>query len=187
MTPKAPTLVGALSERQLFEAVHRRMSAIAGRGASDLDDLVQVAAEQVFRSLSRFEGRSHLSTWIYAICYRVLLRQRRWYRRWGVSHSLEDLELEPSDDEATPSAALEAQERARLLHEALSSLSDKYRTVVVLHDLEELAVAEISRIVEAGEGTVRSRLRDGRKQLAKILQQTAAQSAGYGGQHELST
>jgi len=163
------------------------MSAIAGRGASDLDDLVQVAAEQAFRSLPRFQGRSAVSTWIYSICYRVLLRQRRWYRRWGVSYSLEDLELEPGCDEATPSAALEAQERARLLHTALASLSDKYRAVVVLHDLEELAVREICRIVDAGEGTVRSRLRDGRKQLAKILQQTAAESAAFGGQHELST
>ena len=162
------------------------MSAIAGRGASDLDDLVQVAAEQVFRSLPRFEGRSDLSTWLYSICYRVLLRQRRWYSRWGVTFSLEDLELEPSCDEPTPSAALEARDRARLLHDGLSRLSDKYRAVVVLHDLEELAVREISGIVEAGEATVRSRLRDGRKQLARILHQTAAESAAYEGQHELT-
>lgn len=162
------------------------MSAIAGRGASDLDDLVQSAAEQVFRSLPRFEGRSDLSTWLYSICYRVLLRQRRWYRRWGVSFSLEDLELEPSSAEPTPSAALEARERARVLHAALARLSNKYRAVVVLHDLEDVAVRDISRIVEAGEGTVRSRLRDGRKQLAKILHQAAADGTAYGGQHELT-
>lgn len=183
---KGPSQLETPSERQLFAAVHHRMSAIAGRGASDLDDLVQIAAEQAFRSLPRFEGRSDLSTWLYSICYRVLLRQRRWYRRWGVSFSLEDLALEPSCSEETPAAALEARERARLLHAALSRLSNKYRAVVVLHDLEELAVRDISRIVEAGETTVRSRLRDGRKQLAKILHQAAAESAVYGGQHELT-
>ena len=41
--------------------------------------------------------------------------------------------------------------------------------MVILHDIEERSIPEIARIVGAGELTVRSRLRDGRKQLAKLL------------------
>jgi RNA polymerase sigma-70 factor (ECF subfamily) len=177
-----------LSERQLFEAVHRRMCALAGHGASDLDDLVQVAAEQVFRGLGSFEGRSELMTWVYAVCYRVLLKNRRWYRRWRLRFSFEDeAELEgASDDDDDASLALEVRERARLLRSALARLSDKYRTVVVLHDLEDLPVKDIARIVDAGELTVRSRLRDGRKQLHKILQEHAA-NASSRGHHELTS
>jgi RNA polymerase sigma-70 factor, ECF subfamily len=175
-----------LSERQLFEAVHRRMCALAGHGASDLDDLVQVAAEQVFRGLGSFEGRSELMTWVYAICYRVLLKNRRWYKRWRLRFSFEDeTEFERASDDVDASVALEVRERAQRLRVALSRLSDKYRTVVVLHDLEELPVNEIARIVDAGELTVRSRLRDGRKQLQRILNEHAA-NASSRGHHELT-
>jgi RNA polymerase sigma-70 factor, ECF subfamily len=175
-----------LSERQLFEAVHRRMCALAGNGASDLDDLVQVAAEQVFRGLGSFEGRSELTTWVYAVCYRVLLKNRRWYQRWRLRFSFEDeSEFERASDDVDASVALEVRERAQRLRVALSRLSDKYRTVVVLHDLEELPVNEIARIVEAGELTVRSRLRDGRKQLQRILNEQAA-NASSRGHHELT-
>ena len=60
-------------------------------------------------------------------------------------------------------------EAARELHATLALLSEKYRAVVILHDIEERPVAEIAEIVGSGELTVRSRLRDGRKQLAKLL------------------
>lgn len=163
------------------------MYSLAGRGASDLEDLVQVAAEQVFRSVGTFQGRSDLTTWIYSICYRVLLRQRLWYRRWQLRFTLPDDELpDPATDELSASAALEARERALQLRQALAQLSDKYRAVVVLHDLEGLSVREIASIVDTGELTVRSRLRDGRKQLYKVLQAAAAASA-HGGKHELTS
>jgi DNA-directed RNA polymerase specialized sigma24 family protein len=63
-------------------------------------------------------------------------------------------------------------------------MTDKYRVVVVLHDLEELEVKAVAAIVGAGELTVRSRLRDGRKQLRKLLEAQAALDIS-GGQHEL--
>lgn len=167
----------------MFAAVYGRMRALAGSGASDLDDMVQIAAEQVFRSLDSFDGRSELTTWIYAICYRVLLRQRRWYRRWQLRFTSDEPPQVASDD-AAPSAELEARERAGQLHAVLARLSDKYRAVVVLHDLEGLSIKDVAAVVGAGELTVRSRLRDGRKQLRKLLLTTAADE--FGGQHELT-
>ena len=162
------------------------MCALAGRGASDLDDLVQLAAEQVFRSLPSFGGRSDLMTWVYAICYRVLLKNRRWYSRFRLRFSQGDgEELERASEDDAPSELLEARERAQQLHGALARLSDKYRAVVVLHDLEELPVREIADIVGAGELTVRSRLRDGRKRLKQFLHEDAAEAPPRG-HHELT-
>jgi RNA polymerase sigma-70 factor, ECF subfamily len=169
-TPGAsPGAIHLVSERELFEALYRRMAALAGRGAPDLDDLVQLAAEQVIKCRENFEGRSELSTWIYGVCYRVLLKQRRWYRRWSVRFRLEqEGDPMPSDD-TMPSAMLERRERARRLQAALDRLSERHRTVVVLHDVEELTIAEIAGIVGSNELTVRSRLRDGRKRLRTLL------------------
>lgn len=161
------------------------MRALAGRSAPDLDDLVQVAAEQVFRSVGSFDGRSDVSTWIYSICYRVLLRHRSWYRRWRARFVLAERDLDLASDEPLPTALLEARERALHLQLALAQLSDKYRAVVVLHDIEELDVRQVASIVGAGELTVRSRLRDGRKQLHRLLR-AEADHGPYGGKHELS-
>ena len=158
-----------LTDRQLYEAVHARMRSLAGANAGDLEDLIQVAAQQTFRSVSRFDGRCELKTWVYSVCYRVLLNQRRWYRRWRLRFS----PIEPNDDAAdeapTPADLVEARSRTRQLQRVLGRMSDKYRAVVVLHDLEELKVSEVALIVAASELTVRSRLRDGRKRLRALL------------------
>jgi RNA polymerase sigma-70 factor (ECF subfamily) len=191
--PKAPADEGArradaraLSERELFEVLYRRMRALAGANAPDLDDLVQLAAEQVFKRLPSFEGRSEFLTWVYAVCYRVLLKQRRWYRRWSLRFRLEQ-ENDPVPsvtDEALPSANIERRERARSLQAGLARLSEQHRAVIVLHDLEEMSIAEVAVIVDCNELTARSRLRDGRKRLRAWLSSDAA--FAYGGQHELT-
>jgi RNA polymerase sigma-70 factor, ECF subfamily len=175
-----------LTDRQLYEAVHRRMRALAGPSAPDLDDLIQLAAEQTFRSLERFDGRCEMGTWIYSVCYRVLLMQRRWYRRFRLRFTpLEPEDGEVWNEQATAPELLEARARSQALHRALGRLSDKYRAVVILHDLDEQNVAQIATIVGANELTVRSRLRDGRKQLGKLLRAEADQKP-FGASHELN-
>ena len=54
--------------------------------------------------------------------------------------------------------------------EALNSLSEKFRLVVMLYYIEGFKTSEISQILDIPEGTVRSRLARGREQLAGLLQ-----------------
>jgi len=159
----------ASTERELFEVVYERMGALA-RGASDFDDLVQLAAEQVFRSLPSFAGRSEIETWIFGVCYRVLLSQRRWYWRFRQRFVSDSRAIEArADNGADAHELLEAEQRLLLLHRALGRMSEKYRAVLVLYYLEGIESAQIARIVQTNELTVRSRLRDGRKQLLELL------------------
>jgi RNA polymerase sigma-70 factor, ECF subfamily len=156
----------------VFRLVYRQMHALAGR-SQDLNDLAQTAAEQVFRSLSSFEGRSAPSTWTYRICYHTLLKRRRFYQRWLRRFAYaEDVGSERVLVETAPDGGqlFERRERIRRLRAALDRVSPKRRAVVILHDLEEVEIAEIAAIVGAKETTVRSRLRDGRRQLAEELQ-----------------
>jgi RNA polymerase sigma-70 factor (ECF subfamily) len=161
---------GARTERELFELVYRRMRTLA-LAAPDFDDLVQLAAEQVFRSLPSFDGRSEIETWIFGVCYRVLLSQRRWYWRFRQRFVSDSDAIEAHEDDAASSAheSLEAEQRLALLHRALGRMSDKYRVVLVLYYLEGIESGQIAQIVQSNELTVRSRLRDGRKQLLKLL------------------
>ena len=156
------------STDDVFELVYGQMRSLAGK-RSDFDDLVQIAAEQVLRSLPSFEGRSKLSTWTYRICYLTVLRHDRWYRRWLRRFTLTergDLDCHAIAHEAP---TIEEVERAARLRRAIDELSPKRRAVVVLHDLEGHSIENIARIVAAKPLTVRSRLRDGRRELALIL------------------
>ena len=160
----------AHTERELFELVYQRMHVLA-RGAADLDDLVQLAAEQVFRSLPSFDGRSELDTWVFGVCYRVLLSQRRWYWRFRQRFVTDSRAIEAREDSVAVDAheLIEAEQRLALLNLALGRMSEKYRVVLVLYYLEGVDSEQIARIVHSNELTVRSRLRDGRRQLLKLL------------------
>lgn len=166
---------GARSERELFELVYRRMHALA-RGAPDLDDLAQLAAEQVLRSLPSFEGRSEIETWVYGVCYRVLMSQRRWYWRFRKRFVSDSLAIDRHADTAArnPHELLEAEQGLDLLYRALGRMSDKYRVVLTLYYLEGMGSRQIAQIVQTNELTVRSRLRDGRKQLLELLGRDAS-------------
>jgi len=137
--------------------------------APDFEDLVQAAATEAWRALPGFEGRSELGTWIYTVCYRVLSNHRRWWRRYQLRFSLGVEDVFAAEGKLPPEL-LDERARVERLRALLGRMSDKYRAVVVLHDLEGFTVPEISGIVLANELTVRSRLRDGRKQLRRLLE-----------------
>jgi RNA polymerase sigma-70 factor (ECF subfamily) len=164
------------SREQVFSLVYRQMRALtAAEWTPDFDDLVQHAAEQVLKALPNFEGRSQLSSWTFGICFRTWCKQRRSFKRWLRRFSFTtNGELPDCADLTLLSPhALERAERKVRLQSALSRLSPKRRTVVVLHDLEELPVEEIADIVGAKVNTVRSRLRDGRRELKELLRNDA--------------
>jgi RNA polymerase sigma-70 factor (ECF subfamily) len=167
---RPPTPADARLEDQVFSLVYRQMHALWGRYRADFDDLVQVAAEQAVRALPSFRRESELSTWTYRICYHTVRKHQRWSTRWLRRFTLD----EPYADTAARAKAvtdvLEEHERAARLHQALDGLSAKRRAVVVMRDLEGLGIAEIAGIVEANEATVRSRLRDARKELCRLLE-----------------
>jgi RNA polymerase sigma-70 factor (ECF subfamily) len=157
---------GASSE--VFPLVYRQMRSLVGN-RPHFDDLVQIAAEQALRSFPSFAGRSKLSTWTYRICYLTMLRHERWYRRWLRRFTLTERGDLDAHAPALEEPSLEELERAARLRKAVEQLSPKRRTVVVLHDLEGHSVDNIAGIVTANPLTVRSRLRDGRRDLARIL------------------
>jgi RNA polymerase sigma-70 factor (ECF subfamily) len=175
VAPEAPLRAEAAPDEDgLFELVYRQMRSLANSRDPDFDDLVQDAVEQALRARSQFAGRSKFSTFTYQICHRTVLRRRRWYARWlkrfTLSQSGDLPEAPPAmQEDAPPTAARETLERAGRLQHALSRLPAKKRVVVVLHDLEGLPCEEIAVIVEAKLGTVRSRLRDGRRELLELL------------------
>lgn len=155
----------------LLPLLYRQMRALVGPRPG-LDDLVQAAAERALKSLPNFDGRSALSTWTYSIAYRTLVDHQRWYHRWTrhFSFAEDHGSDEPPSSMLNTEAACRERARAKRLYAALNELPPAKRAVIVLHDLEELPLKEVATIVDTNERTVRSRLRDGRKKLAVVLE-----------------
>jgi len=80
--------------------------------------------------------------------------------------------LEPTDDNpaAQPSHPLETSERQQLVREGLAQLSEEFRTVLVLKEMDGLKYEEIAEITECPIGTVRSRIHRARAELRQKLE-----------------
>jgi RNA polymerase sigma-70 factor (ECF subfamily) len=157
--------------RQLFEAHRRDVARLVFRmlGASpDLEDVVQEVFMQVHRSIGDFRGSARFSTWLYRVAVNVVLMHRRAARsRPRLDQGLAEQEL--LDHEPLPDDRAAQRSRVRAFYRLLERLSEKKRTVYVLHELEGMAPADIGRIVKAPVLTVRTRLFYARRELAQML------------------
>lgn len=133
-----------------------------------IDDLTQEIFIKVYTSISRFEHRSSLSTWIYRIAVnhcRDEIRRKR-IRRW---FSLEKMELDPiAVGERTDGKMLQ-NEKIDMVRWGLSQISEKHRSIIVLKDFENLSYEEIAKILDLELGTVKSRLNRARTALKEVL------------------
>jgi RNA polymerase sigma-70 factor (ECF subfamily) len=146
----------------------------------DARDLVQDAFLEVFRTLERFNTQYRFSTWLYRILinkcinYRKRESRRRmlslsdfWSR--GDHDGQQPVPAHLASTDVTPHDVLENKELRTSILDALNSLSERHRTVVVLFDIEGLSHRQIAEILQCPEGTVMSRLHHGRLKLKHIL------------------
>jgi RNA polymerase sigma factor (sigma-70 family) len=157
----------------LLALLYRQVRALAGARA-DLDDIVQAAAERALKALDRFEGRSEFSTWTYGVAWRTLLDHDRFYARWRrrlvyTRGGTPEAGLNEARSEPTSEHEVNQRRRAIRLQYALDQLPAEKRAVLMLHDVEGYTASEVAKILGTREGTVRSRLRDGRKKVLDLL------------------
>ena len=133
-----------------------------------IDDLTQEIFIKVYTSISRFEHRSSLGTWIYRIAVnhcRDEIRRKRIRRLF----SLEKMELDPvAKGERTDSDILQ-KEKIDMVRWGLSKISEKHRSIIVLKDFENLPYEEIAKVLDLELGTVKSRLNRARTALKEVL------------------
>jgi RNA polymerase sigma-70 factor (ECF subfamily) len=160
---------GAFSE--LFRRHQNDVSRLVARmlgSSGDAQDVVQEVFLQVFRSLPDFRGKSRLSTWVYRVAVNVVLMHRRANRSRPVLAS-EDLAPPAADPRPLPDEEVERSLRVAVLEQLMERLSEKKRTVFVLHELQGLSPLEIAEIVGAPVLTVRTRLFYARRELMSLI------------------
>jgi RNA polymerase sigma-70 factor (ECF subfamily) len=144
--------------------VRRVVARLLGPG-HDVDDAVQEVFLVAWRKRAGFEGRARLSTWLYAIARRVVMATRRRAR----VRRLLGLEVAPATDTApSPQQLFEHREASQRLYAMLERISDKKRTVFILHEVEGLPGEDIARIVGCPLKTVWTRLHHARRELQAL-------------------
>ena len=148
------------------------------RSEEDARDAVQDAFVSAFKSIGKFEAKSQLSTWLRRILINTSLMRLRARRR----HPEEDIErLLPQFQEDghqvhasvpwtdSAQAMLERAELRDVVRKSIDQLPDRYRTVLLLRDIEELSTEETATILGETPNTVKVRLHRARQALRTLL------------------
>ena len=159
-------------ERAVFVAA----ASIVGNDA-DAEEVAQEAALKGFKYLSQFRQEAKFSTWLIQITIneaKMKLRKdrRHLYESLESTRENDDGEYVPTDFadwREIPSEVLEKRELREALQKAMSMLPEKYRTVLVLRDVQQMSIAETAAILGIREENVKTRTSRARLQMRDLL------------------
>jgi RNA polymerase sigma-70 factor (ECF subfamily) len=162
--------VGALIRR--YHIYVYRLCGLVMRNEQDAEDMTQETFIRASRALPRFEIRQGVSfeAWLYRIavnCCRSRMR-RKWYQVLPWPNPAPQLTIEPEEQ---PDRLMMRGERRNEILEAVDTLGNKHRLVVILRYYAGLSNEEIAQALNIPSGTVRSRLHTARQRLKAILSQ----------------
>jgi RNA polymerase sigma-70 factor, ECF subfamily len=181
-------LLGALRRgdadayEQLVRTHTGRLLAVARRllrNDEDARDAVQEAFLLAFRGLPAFGERCRLSTWLHRIVVNVALMRIRTRERKPEAQ-IDDLlpEFQPDGHHAQQFDEWRLPPQQRLLREearaqvraAVDRLPERYRTVLMLRDIEDLDTAEVAQMLGVSTNAVKIRLHRARQALRTLLE-----------------
>ena len=158
----------------LVRRYQNRVGRVIGRFVSDadlVDDLTQDTFIRTFQRLEQFDASRRFGPWLFRVAVNLTLDHLRKKKRRGwvgfFSEQTRCLEEGRSYDPGgcDPRDALDVQQEVR---HVLEGVSEKYRTVLVLRDLENFSTSEIAAILDRKEATIRWRLAEARSQFETL-------------------
>jgi len=179
---------------ELLGGYQHRIYSICLRMIGDREiaaDLTQDAMVKIIQGMDRFDARSKLSTWIYRVTMNVCLTHLR-ARKHRTMGSLDAAGLDDSGSARSaglrqsrePTAERSVQESGRQhdLGEALLTLSEEHRAILILRDARQLEYDIIAEVLGIAVGTVKSRLFRARTALRRALEAAGTEGASEPGQ-----
>ena len=163
-------LAAQRGEREAFSELvrrHQRRAYVVARSIvvnhEDAEDAVQDAFLHAYKAIGRFLPDQAFGAWLHRIVANAALDVTR-RRKVRAAEELPETVASPFRDPA------EAGELRQKLREALETLPERQRSVIVLHDVEGYKHAEIGKMLDIPEGTARSDLHYARAQLRRVLE-----------------
>ncbi len=140
----------------------------------EAEDLAQDTFVKVFRSKHLYKEVAKFSTWFYTIALNTAKTNAKKKSRMSTI-SLSDFDPENEKDYElkdtgyTPDEVANAGMENHYIQQAINSLDEDFRKIIILRDIEDLEYEEIVKITGLPMGTVKSRINRGREKLKKIL------------------
>lgn len=133
--------------------------------ATDADDAFQAAFLVLAKKAGAIRNPELLGNWLYGVAVRVAGKARRAASRRRVR----EVQVATMPDPPTPAREDSVSDLGPVLHEELAALPAWYREPIVLCDLRGVSRPEAAKALGVPEGTLSSRLANGRKKLADRL------------------
>lgn len=138
------------------------------RDEAEAEDVLQDAYVRAFTHLDQFQGRARFSTWLTRIAVHEALHRCERKRRFTDLEAVVEVLESP---EAGPEKRAYHGELQQILEASIDRVSEGYRTVFVLRDVEGLSTADTAACLSIPEETVKTRLHRARQQLRRQLDQ----------------
>jgi len=136
------------------------------RNAAEAEDVAQDAMLRAYRNFARLRDRDRFRAWLVRTAWRLALDRVRAAKRRA---RRERIAVENQLRERVDDVALSHEFRSQVAA-ALDALPEKLRIVLVLAAIEGHDIAEVARLLDLPDGTVKSRLFHARKRMAERLQ-----------------
>jgi RNA polymerase sigma-70 factor, ECF subfamily len=159
---------------KVFSLVYRMIG-----NRAEAEDLAQEVFVSVFKTVDSFRSESKFSTWLLRIAAnhcknRIKYLSRRRTEGGGLDAmpegAMADAGLSPVQGHIdAPDVLLEAAEMELLMQQAIETLEEDHRLLIVLRDVEELSYEEIGEVSGLPEGTIKSRLHRARMTIKDYL------------------
>ena len=163
---------GVLMDR-FQERVFRLLSRFT-RDRGEIEDLAQEVFVKIFRKLHTFQRDSALFTWIYRVAVNTVNDHfgRVGRHRLRLVDDPAELDANPSvrPEGEAPSQPLLDEELRAVTREILDELPEKYRTILILREFEDLSYTDMARVLGLQMGTVESRLFRARQRFKEALE-----------------
>ncbi|MFA5863833.1 MAG: RNA polymerase sigma factor [Phycisphaerae bacterium] len=152
--------------RDHYPSVYRFLLHIT-RDEGLAEDLTQETFAAAWQKFNTFEHRSDAGTWLCRIAYRKFIDQVR--KRQTDAKLTENLKSEKRSEPETqnPMDRLLADERSRQLYQAVQTLDENGRALIILHYLQNRSFSQMAEILDQPVGSIKwrvnqvlSRLRD---------------------------
>ncbi|MBS0261337.1 MAG: sigma-70 family RNA polymerase sigma factor [Planctomycetes bacterium] len=169
-------------DHRAFEALVRRyetrLMSVLSRFVQDREltrDLAQETFLRVFERIDQFDPSRRFGPWLFRIGVNLTLDhiRKRKRRVWPSLFSESRVEKGPDPEVADPREALDLEQEVR---KVLESIPEKYRTVLILRDLENFSSSEIAAILHRKEATIRWRLAEARMRFQELWKRRQASS-----------
>ena len=163
--------------RKYQDRLYTTMVHVTGN-SHEAEEVVQDAMLQAYAKLNTFKGNSQFYTWLYRIAFNMSIsRQRKKRPRVSLDQIQENAGIDPEDHREAPNQRIERSEQTQQIHDALNKLSEEYRSILVLREMEGCDYDTISGMLSIPVGTVRSRLHRARSTMREHLRQSLDEPA----------